>query len=338
MRKVFYFLLVYLFCFAPIHAQDTHFSQYYNTPLLLSPANTALMPDFDYRAGVVLRNQWLQVPAPFRTFSAFADFKVLKNQENTNWLGIGGAFYSDRSGAGDLVLNKVQLNGAYHIQMGLYNMLSIGVGVAFVQRSVDFNKLTYDVQWDGFRFNQSMASGEDYAFQKTSYADLSSGINYAFFPNENVYLKLGIGVNHINRPKESFYNQNNKIGLRPIGNMDLLLKLDSRWILDFSGYYTEQKGASEILYGAQVSSNLSSQFSVPTVLSLGIYNRLGDAIIPTVGLEWNNINVVTSFDISVSSISKANAGAGAFEISFIYKGLYNNSKGRNRSGYSCPRF
>lgn len=338
MRKVLFFILFYIIGFASLHAQDIHFSQYYNTPSLLSPANTALMPDFDYRAGVVIRNQWLQIPAPFRTFSAYADFKILKNHENTNWLGIGGAFYTDRSGAGDLALNKVQLNAAYHIQMGFYNMLSIGVGMAFVQRRVDFSKLTYDVQWDGFRFNSSLANGESYAFLKTSYADLSSGINYAFFPNENVYLKLGVGLNHINRPKESFYKQENKIGMRPIGNIDLLLKLDDRWIADFSGYYTEQKGASEILYGAQISSNLSPQFSVPTVLSLGVYHRWGDAIIPTVGLEWNNINLMTSFDISVSSVSKGNSGAGAFEISLIYKGLYSNSKGNNRNGYNCPRF
>lgn len=338
MRNVLLFLLIYLLGYAQVQAQDTHFSQYYNTPSLLSPANTALMPDFDYRAGVIFRNQWVKVPAPFRTFSAFADFKTLKNPENTNWLGIGGAFYTDRSGAGDLALNKVQLNLAYHIQMGFYSMLSIGAGLSYVQRSVDFSRLSYDVQWDGFRFNSNVPNGESYAFQKTSYADLSSGINYAFFPNENVYLKLGVGLSHINRPKESFYKQENRIAMRPIGSMDLLLRLDDRWIANFSGYYSEQRGASEILYGAQVSSNLSPAFSVPTVLSLGIYHRFGDAIIPTVGLEWNSVSIMTSLDIAVSKMSKAAAGTGAFEISLIYRGLYENSGGKNRSGYNCPRF
>lgn len=337
MRNILLSILI-LLSFAQVQAQDIHFSQYYNTPSLLNPANTALMPEFDYSAGVIFRNQWLQVPAPFRTFSAFADFKVLRNPEHTNWLGIGAAFYTDRTGAGDLALNKIQLNTAYHIQMGFYNMLSFGVGMSYVQRSVDFSKLSYDVQWDGFRFNSNIPNGESFAFQKTNYPDLSGGINYAFFPNENVYLKLGVGLNHINRPKESFYKQENRLGIRPTGSMDLLLKLDDRWIADISGYYTEQVGASEILFGGKVSSNLSPQFSVPTVLSLGIYHRLGDAIIPTVGLEWNNVSIMTSLDLAISPIRKAAAGTGAFEISVIYRGLYHNSAGKNRNGYNCPRF
>jgi len=338
MRNVYLSLLVFLLGFSQLRAQDIHFSQYYNAPLLLSPANTALMPDNDYRAGIIYRNQWVQIPAPFRTFSAFADFKVLKNHENTNWLGIGGIFFSDRAGAGDLALTKIQLNTAYHIQLGFYNMLSIGIGTAFVQRSVNFSKLTYDVQWDGFRFNSSLANGEKYAFQKTSYADISAGINYAFFPTENVYFKLGLGLNHVNMPKESFYRQENKLGIRPIGNMDLLLRLDDRWIAEISGYYTQQKSASEILFGGKVSSNVSPQFSLPTVLSLGIYHRIGDAIIPTVGLEWNKISLMASMDITVSPLRAATGGSGAFEISLIYNGLYSSSKDKNRNGYNCPRF
>src|SRR5271156_1590388 len=91
--------------------QSMHFSQYYNAPLLLNPANTALMPDEDYRAGLNYRNQWAVVPVPYNTFSAFADFKVggNKNNENhNNWLGIGLAFFNDNAGDGNLALNEIQ--------------------------------------------------------------------------------------------------------------------------------------------------------------------------------------------------------------------------------------
>lgn len=337
MRKMIT-LFLFLVPFSLIHGQGIHFSQYFNAPLLLNPANTALMPEDDYRTGINYRDQWAQIPAPFKTFSAFTDFKLLKSNDATNWLGIGAVFYNDKAGNGDLSLTKFQLNLAYHLQLGFHNMLSIGVGAGYVQRSVNFSKLTYDMQWDGFKFNPNNSNGEQYAFQKTAYPDLSAGINYAFFPNENVYLKLGVGLDHINRPKESFYRQENKIGFRPSGNLDLLIKLDDRWIAQLSGYYTQQKSASEIVYGAKVSSNVAAQFNVPTVLSLGLYNRFGDALIPVVGLEWYKVSLMASADINISGLSKATAGTGAFEISLIYHGLYGSSRGKDRGGYNCPRF
>ena len=46
-------------------AQSLHFSQYFNTPLLINPANTGFNPDYDYRVGVNYRNQWASVGNPY---------------------------------------------------------------------------------------------------------------------------------------------------------------------------------------------------------------------------------------------------------------------------------
>ena len=39
------------------NAQDLHFSQYFNSPLLINPANTGFAPDVDWRVGLNYRNQ-----------------------------------------------------------------------------------------------------------------------------------------------------------------------------------------------------------------------------------------------------------------------------------------
>lgn len=319
------------------YAQGLHFSQFYNAPLLLSPANTALMPDNDFRIGVNYRNQWNNIPAPFHTFSAYGDFQAFRNSNHTNWLGIGGAIFNDRAGNGDLSLLKAQISAAYHLQMGEYNMFSIGLGAAFVQRSVNFGKLTFDTQWDGFTFNPATANGEAYSFQKTSYADITAGVNYAYFPNENVYLKLGVGLLHINRPKESFYKMDNKLGMRPTGNLDMLFKVSDSWIADISAYYTYQKGATELVYGGLFTYNVSPREKIPNIFILGVYHRMSDAIIPVLGFEWNKIRVTASMDVPISGISPATGANGAFELSLVYQGLY-GSKSVNRSSYNCPRF
>lgn len=320
-----------------VRAQGLHFSQYYNAPLLLSPANTALMPESDYRVGANYRNQWGNVPATFRTISAYGDFQAFRNANHTNWLGIGGAFFNDRAGNGDLSLIKAQVSAAYHVQLGEFNMISIGLGAAFVQRSVDFAKLTFDAQWDGFTFNRSMAQGESYSFQKTSYADITAGVNYAFFPNENIYVKLGAGLLHVNRPTESFYKMDNKLGMRPTGNLDMLYRVSDAWIANISAYYTYQKGASELVYGALFTYNVTPKVKTPNIFILGVYHRVNDAFIPAIGFEWNKIRMMATMDITTSGMSPATGGNGAFELSITYQGLY-HSGSRNRNAYNCPRF
>lgn len=339
MRNILFcfLLLSTAFVWQKLHAQGLHFSQYGNTPLLLSPANTALMPESDFRVGANYRNQWSSLPVPFRTISAYGDFQLLRNANNNNWLGIGGAFFSDRAGNGNLALIKTQLSAAYHVQLNEYNMFSVGLGAAFVQRSVDFTKLTFDTQWDGFTFDPRQANGENYAFQKTSYADITAGVNYAFFPNENIYIKLGAGLLHINRPTESFYDMDNKLGMRPTANLDMLFKMGDSWIVNVSGYYTQQKAASEAVMGTTVTYNVTKGENLPSIFIMGAYYRMNDAIIPVFGFEWNSIRVMASMDVTVSSIAPAVGSNGAFELSLSYHGLYSpGSKGRD--AYNCPRF
>ncbi|MEY4893036.1 MAG: hypothetical protein RIQ34_1648, partial [Bacteroidota bacterium] len=89
-------LSVLLILFQMGHAQDLHFSQYTNSPLLTNPANTGFIPDGDYRLGVNYRNQWSSVTAfPYKTMSAFGDMQLMKNQEATGWLGLGGLVLRD---------------------------------------------------------------------------------------------------------------------------------------------------------------------------------------------------------------------------------------------------
>jgi len=331
--------ITFLLCMGSIaHAQDLHFSQYFNAPMLQSPANTALMPESDYRAGINYRTQWGAIPVPFNTFSAYADMQVMRNRNLTNWMGVGVVFFSDRAGDGNLALTKGMANIAYHIQLDDANMLSVGLCGGYAQRSIDIGKLTFDVQWDGFKFNRDKINGESNTVAKSGYMDLGAGLNYAWFPNDATYIKFGAGLMHINQPKESLLkNADNKIGMRPTAMVDALLKLNTGWIANPSVYYTFQRGASELLFGSQFSCNVSPSERKPNSLYMGAYYRLGDAVIALAGFEWQQIRVVGTYDITVSSLSNANGGNGAFEISVSYQGLF-GAGSIDRNAYSCPRF
>jgi hypothetical protein len=52
MFTVCFLLLTGITALNAVDAQDLHFSQYFNAPLLTNPANTGFEPDADYRVGI----------------------------------------------------------------------------------------------------------------------------------------------------------------------------------------------------------------------------------------------------------------------------------------------
>jgi type IX secretion system PorP/SprF family membrane protein len=319
-------------------AQSMHFSQYYNAPLLLNPANTALLPEHDYRIGSNYRNQWASVPVPYSTFSVYSDMQLMKSYEKFNCLGLGVAMFTDRAGDGQLGLTNASLALAYHLQMGQSSILSLGGSAAYVQRSINYDKMTYDFQWNGETFNANNPNGEGKnGILKTNYANVSVGLNYSYF-SDKVFLKFSGGVGNVNQPKETFYSTGtNEIGMRPTGNVDLTLKLSSNIIVNPSIFYATQKDAYELMYGSLFRFNIQPGQDRPTQLILGGYHRMGDAVVGVMGLQWNDIQVMANYDHTMSQLAPYNNAKGALEFSIIYMGLYPSSP-MNRKTLGCPRF
>ncbi len=344
MKRIVVTLIFFAACCPALRAQSIHFSQYYNAPMLLNPANTALMPDDDYRVGLNYRNQWSVVPVPYNTFSGFADVKVGGNKDNekhNNWLGVGFAMFNDKAGDGNLSLSQVEGNLAYHLQLSAYFMLSLGFSGSYIQRSVNYDNITFDAQWDGMTFNKNMPNAEKIGIVKTSYYKAAPGINFAWFPDENLYVKLGGSVDNINRPTESFYAKGkNTLDYRPMGNLDVLLKTGPVLIINPSAYYTQQSGASELVAGCQfrtILTNTNQLNPLITQLILGAYYRVGDAAIGMAGVQIGGLQFVANYDFTMSALAPYNAAYGALEFSLIYQGRYGKNKGVKRT-YNCPRF
>jgi type IX secretion system PorP/SprF family membrane protein len=329
-------------CAAGATGQSIHFSQYYNAPMLVNPANTALMPDDDYRIGLNYRNQWAVVPVPYSTFSGFADFKIAgKNDRETKskWLGVGLAFVNDKAGDGNLSLTQVQGSLAYHLQLSQSTMLSVGVSGAYVQRSVNYDNVTFDAQWDGMTFNPNLANGEKVGVIKTNYYTVAPGLNFAIFPNENLYIKMGGGVANINQPTETFYkNGKNTLSYRPEASVDVLYKTGPVLIVNPSVFFATQSGSTEIVAGSLFRTILGlNDNHMPTQLILGIFDRVGDAVIGVAGMQVGSVQFMASYDFTMSALAPYNASYGALEFSLIYTGRYHNGDGIKKA-YNCPRF
>jgi type IX secretion system PorP/SprF family membrane protein len=320
-----------------LRAQDLHFSQFFNSPLVTNPANTGFIPDADYRIGVNYRNQWSSVMSvPYKTMSAFGDAQVFRDRLENGWLGLGGMIINDKAGSGSLTSTKVYGSVAYHQMLGLSSLLSAGFNIGWANKHINESKLKFPDQFDGKFFNSNIPTGVAFTNNYVSYMDMHAGMNYAYFPDENVYINAGYSIQHVNRPKETFFGDNSvygRIPMRHTGFLNAILRLNDRVIVNPNAYFTTQAKATDLVFGLNANYNLS-QFGEQQLIA-GVYYRLKDAVVPMVGVEIANIQIVYSYDVTLSGMSKYNGYRGASEISIIKKGFYPDNVDR---ASLCPKF
>lgn len=330
------FLLV--FAGTASHAQDLHFSQFFNSPLTTNPANTGFLPDADFRLGALYRNQYSSIlAAPYKTFSIFVDGQVLRNKLENGWLGLGAYIMNDVAGSGSLRTTQVYGSLAYHQMLGNSSLLTAGFNLGRVSKTVDESKLIFPEQiLDG----QVLPGHSPILVNNNiSYFDMQVGMNYAYFPDENVYINAGYSIHHVNGPSQTFFSNNldsSRLPMRHIGFVNALLKVNDRLIINPNIYYTNQAKASETVIGMNANINLSEEDGSKQLIA-GAYYRLGDAIIPMAGFEINNIRFTFSYDVTTSALKSFNNMQGASEFSVIKKGFYNESNASSRQ-VMCPKF
>lgn len=330
----------FLFAQELLQAQDLHFSQFMNSPLTTNPANTGFIPEADYRIGIQYRTQWTSVPVPFKTASVFGDVQVLRNKLENGWVGLGLVVLNDVAGRGNLRSNKVYGSIAYHQMIGDGSLLSAGFNAGYASKRIDVTKFSFDNQWNGKFFDAAAPSGETALTNgNIGYFDLQVGMNYAYFPTEDIYINAGASVHHINQPKETFFNNSdNQVPRRYIGFMNGSFKMNDDWILNPNAYFSSQARATELVFGGNAAYNLSGDGR--KVIFGGAYYRWGDAAVAMVGFEMNNIRFTFTYDATISPLARYNNNQGAWEFSLIKNGYYNEYFGdkNTRRQSLCPRF
>jgi len=329
-----------LFFATSTEAQDLHFSQFFNSPLSTNPANTGFIPEGDYRLGVNYRNQWSSVMTlPYKTMSAFGDFQVMKagDQENDRgWLGLGAIILRDVAGSGNLTSTKIYGSIAYHQPLGYTSLLSLGFNTGWVNKQINTGNLKFPDQFDGHFFDNKLPTAAILSSTNISYLDMQVGMNYALFPTDNIYVNAGYSVHHVNRPRESFFNNlsdSNRIARRHIAFLNGVFKLNDQWLVNPNAYFTMQAKSWQLNIGANAHYNLSGDGE--KILIAGLYYRSKDAIIPLIGLGYKDLTFTFTYDATVSTLKNYNNTRGAFEFSLIKQGMFDQFTG-NKRDFKCP--
>ena len=325
-------------------AQDVHFTQYFTSPLTLNPAMTGLVAE-DMRFASNFRTQWSAVSAnPYMTGTASFDIATLKGKlPEGDALGIGLMLEYDKSGTGSLTNTTAGLSLAYHKAFGhdRQQHLSIGIQGNYVQKSIDFAKLTFGDMFNAQTGGFTSATLESFAKVEVGYSDFNGGIMYSGKVEDHVTFYAGYSYYHMTQPVESFLGDNHQIHSRSTAYLGGSFDMNENTVLYASALYQEQASASETLLGAAVGFVLNpghdADYQKNTIFYVGGWYRYGDAVAPYIGLEWSKMRLGVSYDVNVSSFSPATGGAGAYEISLLYFGRINKHEKNPQYNWSCPK-
>ncbi|PZF73223.1 PorP/SprF family type IX secretion system membrane protein [Taibaiella soli] len=324
-------------------AQDIHFSQFYENSMLRNPALTGIFSG-DYKAGVNFRNQWSNVATPFVTVLGSYETRVALSKDVPDYLSFGLTATYDRAGSIDFTTMQVYpaINYNKAIEDKHQSYLSVGFAGGYVQRSVDMSKMTFDNQWLGGSYSSTNPSGETNTYNKVSYFDLSAGVSFnsSVGPNNRINYYIGAAAYHVARPKDAFADNESLVRLSTkwTGNLGIQAYLPNNFGLTFHFNYTNQNPYQETIGGGMVSwSTYDGQAGKVFTLYAGCFYRVGDALIPTMKIDYTDYSLTMSYDVNNSSLKPASNGAGGFEFSLFVRGHYKHSQNAGDQT-RCPRF
>lgn len=322
-KSAIIFLLL-TFPLTKVKGQDFHLSMIEETPALLNPALTGMF-DGLYRGHLQHRTQWKSVlSSPFRT-------ELVSAERNFKQFGAGLHILSNRAGVGSFSMLNLYGSGSYEVTIDpeKRHHLLCGLQIGIVQNSVDINKLTFDNQYtmtDGGGFDPNLPSGEDFSKTSALKPDVNFGIYYTMQKRRNFFSTYvyktstfvpygGITGYHLTQPKLTYSDYRNKLSLRFMFYGGMKYKATSDFCIDPSVTWQNQSKMNDVIWGSNFYYFIRD---IKTFASLGVFHRVKDAVILSIGGVREQYAVRFSYDINTSGLKAVSKGRGGFEISLTY--------------------
>lgn len=305
-----------------LFAQDIHFSQFYASPLNLNPALTGVN-ECTYRVAGIYRNQWRSISAPFTTYSASFDIKLLQTKLPNDIFGVGAMFVGDKSGDGKLTMNSGMISAAFHkgLDKNHRHFLGLGIQLGYTQKSLKWQQLAFPTQFNGTDFDLSQTNGESFS-KPVGYFDMQAGLLHQSTFNDVVGMMTGLTVYHLVQPKESFLGDKSvKLPMRFTVHEGLRIKAMKNFYITPNFIFQYQNKAKEINFGTAFEYHIMTA-KTEVVPSIGGWYRVtgNDAAVINVGVQAFNTKLLFAYDINTSTLSPATNNRGSFELAIIFTG------------------
>ena len=334
-----YYIIVFglLLCESKLFAQDPNFSQFIASPLSINPALTS-NGESSWRAMSNVRTQWIGIGSSYITQSLSIDGK-LKKIDDENYLGIGGMVIAEKAMDGIFKSTYFNINTSYHLSLdNRGNGLAIGLGYINNNTRIDFSQLTFDQQLSNIGFDRALPAGEPSLSNATNFSSACAGIMYTY-DVDNTFLNVGAaGYRFVKSNRSILDDKTQYISPRYDLHADFGTAISERVNLNVSAVHMIQNGTRNTTIGTTlglVHNTIDFNSDQLRMANVGMFYKLGNAIIPYVGYSYNNFQFGLSYDVNISTVKSGSMFARSFEISFMYRGFsINNLKtGRYHSPF-----
>lgn len=341
LRKISWAFGIWAMGLVTCMAQDVHFAQLSETPLVLNPGLTGVFDGF-YRGMINYRNQWPAMGKPYSTFAASADAPFATKRKG-GYIGGGINFYSDKAGDSKFGSTQVNLSASAILPVGDQSRFSVGLQVGMGQHSVSLSAIQWPNQYNGMQYDPNITPNESTAKNSFSYFDAGAGVNYQVSNaigniqgKDVTCFNIGAAFFHANMPLQKFTSISSE-------NLYGRLVVNTSLRYDFPGtkagivpsaIYMMQGPASEINFGTLIRYKIHegtkiTGFYTESAFSAGVHCRWEDAISPQVYFEFSDYAFGISYDFNISSYGQVQKSSGGLEISLRYanmKGAVRKSK------------
>ena len=313
MRRI---IIIFIVCLSKLHAQDPHFSQFNTAKLNLNPALVSFNSS-DYQTLLHRKSQWSSVADPFKTLAISFYAKEYYKQ-----LSFGFNFIHDVSGSSSFNTTGLNTSISKIIINKSNSLISVGTLIGAYQRSIDYSSIIFLQEEQLFNDN-------------LFFLDFAVGGVLSQKINDKTMLECGLSAYHLNQSQQSFNsNIESKMPVKFNTYLTSSHKLSSGFLLNAHIFYSDQQNISELLYGIDLMSPIDNNF-LDEIL-VGIVIRDNDAMIPKIGFVFEKLNMLLSYDINISKLSKASNNFGGLEFSLIYS--WNKNKSVPEKKYLCPKY
>ena len=308
MRKLLF--LIAAFSILQGHSQDMFFSQVNNNPLHLNPANAGMM-DADNRFSAFYRDQWRAVSSPYMT--TIVSYERKAHSSEKEMVGVGLHVFYDQAGDGNLSTLKIDFSGAYGMHLNdNKQILSLGFRIGYGRRAVDLAKLNFTSQGG----DPSVSSGEVFN-EKFSVFDFGVGLSLKSVIKEKHDLVFGIAIDNLSNPVNSFNGIPRSRFIRLTPYLEAKISATESWMLMPAFYFNNQNANRQYLLQLLAQKDFKST-EKQMFIDFGVYYRVQDALIPTVGFGYEGFKLGFSYDINISTLRAVSNAQGAFELGVIY--------------------
>ncbi len=316
---------MFLLIITQLKGQDPQFSQFYSSPLYLSPSLAGATEDSRLIANY--RNQWANLPHAYITY-AFSFDHYIEDYKS----GIGLLALTDQEGG---VYNATSIGASYSYTIDVNHKISVrpGINASYYNRKINYSELDFaDELTRGVNSSIEIPKNEninhyDFALSLLAYTD-----KYWF----------GATTDHLLALNKQFANDATypalKLAVYGGAQIQLFKKVRSQIDRTFSlsFLYKNQGGFNQLDLGTNFERE---PFRIGIWLrGIPAFEESADlnAVVLLVGYTFKDVLINYSYDISTSRLLASTGGA--HEISIAYKFNFGNRMRKRMSALPCPQF